>query len=311
MRLLCAILFLSGLGACDPGGPAQADVARSEVDQKVPPARQSVDPLQFADYWYTGQGELNSYALTQWRYGEARSGQAVLVFVTEPFSFSRRIKLERPETAGADKLRVLKLNHLRKFPTGVYDYSMMTSVFTPVDRQRFPHTLKLSASSQEWCGQTFLQIDREDENYRLRLFSYFESEGEQERRVKAAMLEDELWTRLRLDPAQFAQGQIVELIPAAHYLRLYHQPLMPRQARIRYEPQERGTWLVVEYLHLPRTLRIRFEEQFPWRILEWREEDDQGLLTTAVLKKSMRLPYWEHHSNDDLPLRDSLGLSCF
>lgn len=312
MRILpCAILFLWGVAACNPGGSGQADVVRSEVDQQPSAARQSVDPFQFAEYWYTGQGELNSYALTQWRYGEPRAGQAVLVFVTEPFSFSRHLKLDRPETAGTDKLQVLKLNHLRRFPTGVYDYSMMTSVFTPVDLHRYPHTLKLSASLQEWCGHTFLQINLDGKKYRSRLFSYFESEGEQEHHVKAVMLEDELWTRLRLDPAQFTQGQLVELIPAAHYLRLNHQPLVPRQARIRYESQERGTWLVVEYLHLPRTLRIRFEEQFPWRILEWREEDDRGPLTTAVLKKSMRLPYWEHQRNDDLPLRDSLGLSCF
>ncbi|RMD69292.1 MAG: hypothetical protein D6818_10490, partial [Bacteroidetes bacterium] len=154
------------------------------------------------------------------------------------------------------------------------------------------------------------QFNLAGKKYRMRLFSYFESEGDQDREVKAVLLEDEIFNRLRLDPAQFQDEQVVELIPAAHYLRLHHQAAVPRQARIRHQQQESGTWLIVEYLHLPRTLRIRYETEFPYRVLEW-QEDDEGQLTRAVLKRTLRLPYWEHHDNDDLPLRDSLQLLCF
>lgn len=308
LPLWSAVLLL--FTACDAPDDAPASVVRSEVEKSEAAPANPVDPRRFAEYWYSGQGELNSYALTQWRYGEPRAGEAVLVFVTEPFSKSRQVKLDQPEVDPTDEVSVLKLNHIRKFPTGVYDYSMMTSVFTPVDSRKYPQTLKLTSSSQEWCGHTFMQFNLKGRKYRMRLFSYFESEGDQERELKAAMLEDEVFTRLRLDPSRFGDEQVLELIPAAHYLRLHHQPAVPRQARIRHQQQESGAWLIVEYLHLPRTLRIRYETEFPYRILEWQEDDD-GQLTRAVLKQTMRLPYWQHHDNDDLPLRDSLQLMCF
>ncbi len=308
LPLWSAVLLL--YAACQTPDDAPASVVRSDVEKPeaatVPPA----DPRQFTDYWYSGQGELNSYALTQWRYGEPRQGDAVLVFVTEPFSEKKQVKLDHPEADPTDEVSVLKLNHIRKFPTGVYDYSMMTSVFTPVDSRRYPRTLKLTATSQEWCGHTFMQFNLKGKQYRTQLFSYFESEGDQDRELKAALLEDEIFTRLRLDPAMFQDEQVLELIPAAHYLRLHHQAAVPRQARIRHQRQESGTWLIVEYLHLPRTLRIRYETEFPYRILEWLEDDD-GRLTRAVLRQTLRLPYWQHHDNDDLPLRDSLQLRCF
>ncbi len=308
LPLWSAVLLLCA--ACHAPDDAPASVVRSDVEKPEVAAADPADPRQFTDYWYSGQGELNSYALTQWRYGEPRQGEAVLVFVTEPFSEKKQVKLDHPEADPADEVSVLKLNHIRKFPTGVYDYSMMTSVFTPVDSRNYPQTLKLTATSQEWCGHTFMQFNLKGRQYRMQLFSYFESEGDRAQEVRAAMFEDEIFSRLRLDPAMFRDEQVLELIPAAHYLRLHHQAAMPRQARIRHQQQESGTWLIVEYLHLPRTLRIRYETEFPYRILEWQEDDD-GRLTRAVLRQTLRLPYWQHHDNADLPLRDSLQLICF
>ena len=48
----------------------------------------------FRDYWYDGKAEITSYALQQARYGELHTGEAVLVFVTEPFSKSKQVKLD-------------------------------------------------------------------------------------------------------------------------------------------------------------------------------------------------------------------------
>ena len=44
----------------------------------------------FDNYWHAGKAELNSYNLTQSRYGEARAGKAVLIFVTEDVSKKSR-----------------------------------------------------------------------------------------------------------------------------------------------------------------------------------------------------------------------------
>ena len=77
------------------------------------------DQLSFGDYWYQGEAELNRYDLKQFRYGEMRGGDAVLIFVTEDFLTDKQVKYEygpKPESAAT----VLKMNATRKFITGIY-----------------------------------------------------------------------------------------------------------------------------------------------------------------------------------------------
>ena len=88
------------------------------------------DHKTFGDYWYQGKAEITSYEMEQARYGEIRKGHAVLIFVTEDFSKSKQVKLDNPQKDPEDAVKILKLNFVRKFITGIYPYSIMTSVFT-------------------------------------------------------------------------------------------------------------------------------------------------------------------------------------
>ena len=259
---------------------------------------------EFADYWYQGQAELSSYELDIIRYGEPRRGDAVLIFVTEDFSRSRHVKLDYPEQAGDDKVSVLKLNAIWKFPTGIYDYSLMGSLFTPVDLQAFPHSLKMSCSVQDWCGQAYFQLNRDKKDYVLRQYSYFETEGDQSYQVGPDLLEDELFTRIRINPGSVPEGEI-DLLPGGFHARLKHLPLKPKRARIQFQAT---TQCVVEYLHLDRTLRINFETAFPHRILSWSEEEGQRVVVSGKLRKTLQTAYWTKNSNEYLPLRDTLEL---
>ena len=132
---------------------------------------------EFKNYWFQGKAEITSYQLKQARYGEIRQGKAVMVFVTEDFSRSKQVKLDQPQKASSDAVKVMKLNLTKKFKTGVYPYSMMQSVFTPVDLAKSPHSLKVTTSSQEWCGHTFTQLNLGSDAYSVQAYSYFESEG--------------------------------------------------------------------------------------------------------------------------------------
>lgn len=85
-------------------------------------------PEGFNAYWYAGKAEISSYNVTQERYGEIRQAEQVNIFVTEDFSASKQVKLDNP--AGGDPVPVLKLNSIRRFHTGIYDYSIMQSSFT-------------------------------------------------------------------------------------------------------------------------------------------------------------------------------------
>ena len=70
----------------------------------------------------------------------------------------------------------MKLNHLRQFQTGIYDYSTMTSVFARV-ALGWP-VRKVSFSSQDWCGQVWHQLLPASGRIDGILHSYFEGEAD-------------------------------------------------------------------------------------------------------------------------------------
>ncbi len=261
----------------------------------------------FAEYWYAGEAEVNTYELKQSRYGEMRDGEAIMVFVTEDFSKSKHVKMDQPGKEANDKVSIMKLNFLKRFVTGIYDYSMMESVFTPIDIEKFPHSLKTTTSSQDWCGHSFTQLNLEGEKYRYNQFSYFENEGDVTEKILADLIEDELWNRLRIDPESIKEGNY-ELIPSSFYSRLSHDPLSPRQARITYNKDNEINYLVLEYMHLDRTLTIGYAPNFPYKILSWTEVQDGEIMSKGKLKSSMKSAYWGQHDNHHEFLRDSLGI---
>lgn len=299
--LISGVLFLTAnLTSCDTVENTETAAASSLVNK--------VKNNDFADYWYQGEAEVSSYQLEQARYGEIRNGDAVFVYVTEDFSKSKQVKLDNAAAAGDDKISVLKLNTLRKFKTGIYDYSMMESIFTPVDIKNNPRTLKTTTSSQDWCGHSFTQFNLEDDQYKIKEFSYFESEGDKTIKTDDALLEDELWTRLRINPGSIPEGT-VELIPGTFFTRLKHTELTPKQATISIQKGEGVSILNVVYLHLERSLTVRFESEFPFKILYFKENNGAGDVTQAVLKKSLKSAYWAKNSNRFAGLRDSLELT--
>ena len=83
-------------------------------------------PPGFWDHWGDGSAELAGYRLTQPRYGQARRGEAVFVTVTEEFTRATRVK---SDGGHGDEYPILKLNEVRDFQTGVYDYNVLTSSF--------------------------------------------------------------------------------------------------------------------------------------------------------------------------------------
>ncbi len=274
-------------------------------------------PVTFGDYWYQGQAEITSYTLKQARYGELHDGDAVLIFVTEDFSVQKQVKLDRPDQAGDDAVKVLKLNALRNFNTGVYPYTVMTSAFTPLDRERYPKTLKITTSVQEWCGHAFVQLNLQDDQYRVQQYSYFESEGDRVANLEDALPEDEIWTTIRLNPDDLPTGEVT-MIPGTLYQRFDHTVWRTVNATAILMPDAREpdvmVYNLVYYPELNRTLTIRFKRDFPHEIESWEEVEfasdgtTEELVTTAVRNKRVMLDYWTKNSVVDVQLRRQLGL---
>ncbi|MDA8693496.1 hypothetical protein N9L92_05475 [Saprospiraceae bacterium] len=267
---------------------------------------------QFDKYWYDGTAELTRYELKQSRYGEVHTGDAVLIFVTEEFRTDKQVKYE-----GGDRKNVvpiLKLNLTKKFITGVYPYSLMTSIFTPIDVN--DKTIKISTSSQEWCGHTFGQLNREGDGYRSRLFSYFQSENDQDYKIKDAITEDGLWTTLRMSPDALPAGDI-DIIPGTQYLMLTHTPAKKASATATKKAHQDEslsdkllTKYTLQYNNLDRILDIVYESEFPYNIVAWEERSKSGNspATTARMTNQIKSPYWGKHDNKDRALRKELGL---
>ena len=302
--LIAALAVLIGLnGGCGMVGDGTDD-ARDK-------------PVTFGDYWYQGKAEISSYTLKQARYGELHDGDAVLIFVTEDFSARKQVKLDRPDEAGDDAVKVLKLNALREFNTGVYPYTVMTSAFTPVERDRYPRTLKITTSVQEWCGHAFVQLNRLDDQYYVQQYSYFESEGDRVTDLKDAIPEDEIWTTIRLNPDDLPTGNVT-MIPGTLYQRFDHTAWRTVNATAILMPDVRQPDLMVYnlvyYPELNRTLTIRFKKDFPHEIESWEEVEfasdgtTEELVTTAALNKRLMLDYWTKNSVEDVGLRAELGL---
>ncbi len=296
MKNLLFILTFLCLISCD----SYSQVQLEPVDNKL-----------FNDYWYAGEAELTSYELQQARYGEIHQGHAVLVFVTEPFSASKQVKLDYPGKAGDDNVSVLKLNLTKKFVTGIYPYSMMSSIFTPISYDRYPNTLKVSTSSQEWCGHTFMQLNLEKNHYSLTGLSYFESEGDIKEKLDRTYLEDEIWTKIRINPATLPTGSI-QVIPGTFHLRLKHIEAGSKTAQASLKVLENSAFSEIAHHQYSlqyddRSLTIYFEKNFPFQILGW-EETSRGLTTKAVKKEAIKSPYWQKNSNADRELRKRLGL---
>ncbi|WP_026997850.1 hypothetical protein [Flectobacillus major] len=282
------------------------------------PAKTTIPTAQdatFRTYWYNGQAEINTYTLDKVRYGQLNQGEAVLVFVTEDFRTDTQVKLESNQKNLATS--VLKLNFIQKFTTGIYDYSLMNSTFTPVDTQLFPHALKTSFSAQEWCGHVYSQLNLKGKQYWLEGKSYFEKEVQQDTSLKVTWLEDELWNRIRLSPASLPVDDF-DIIPSLESSRLQHRPLAPTACRGTLQVYT-GTVFVgnalqaysVAFLNQNRVLTIVFENVFPYKIVGWTDvfsQKGKTFTTQAILKKTLKIDYWNKNKPENTSLRDSLLL---
>ncbi|TWO31708.1 septum formation inhibitor Maf [Seonamhaeicola sediminis] len=260
---------------------------------------------EFKDYWYAGEAEISSYELEQARYGETRTGKAVLIYVTEDFLPKLQVKANNQS---AKNIAVLKLNTTKNFNTGIYPYSIMQSVFYPVSNNQ--HALKVSSSIQEWCGHVYTQLNNRDK-FEIMSHSYFEGEADQQFNLNKSILENELFTQLRINPKSLPEGSL-EIIPSFEFCRLSHKEIKPYKAIARLK----GNDYEVNYPELDRTLSITFNPEFPYQILGWEETYKSGfgsnsktLTTKAILSKRIKSSYWNKNSNKHEFIRDSLNLN--
>ena len=258
-------------------------------------------PANFGEYWYAGTAEITSYNLSQSRYGEIHDGTAVTIFVTEDFDPKQQVKADKRKDSNTP---ILKFNRTKKFNTGIYPYSIMTSIFNTVNDTR--HSLKVVNSIQEWCGQTYMQLNNR-EQFEIQANSYFQSEGDKNFSIEKTWLEDEIWNLIRLNPEELPKGEF-NSIPSFEYANLTHKEVKAYNAMAGVFKGDKTSDYFISYPQLQRKLTITFNNEFPHTIEKWEETNPNGQVTTATIIKRIQSPYWSKNTNKFSVLRDSLGL---
>lgn len=295
------LLFFLGISSCNSKG---ADKGQLERESSTPSSE------EFKNYWYQGKAEISSYELEQARYGQIRKGEQILLFVTEDQSKTQHQKLNNPKAHPEDAVKVMKMNRTKKFTTGIYPYSMMNSVFTPVHISQKENTYRSTTSSQEWCGHTFTLIDRWENELEVQLHSYFISEGDTSFQLKRAYLEDAIYNRIRIAPEKLPTGSI-NIIPGSFFQRFKHTLIRIEKAEAKLSKGEQFNTYEIIYQNLDREIEITFEKSFPYRIEKVEEtytDGDQELTSIATRKATIVNDYWNRNSLQDTVLRKKLLL---
>ena len=263
--------------------------------------------------WGDGKAELSGYAVTTSRYGAPREGKVALIYVTEPMDRRNWIKDDAGDVPASERVNVLKLNNVLKFQTGIYPYSVMTSVFASVDGpagERFS-PVKIAMTVQEWCGSVYQRVMPADGQFVGESRSYFHSEGDSETTVKVStgtLYEDALLIQLRELDGPFAGGNdwAGSIVPSLWSARKRHAPLVAMPATIKREDAKRNgapvTRFTVTYGSVITTYDV--EKAAPRRVLGWKSKDGEE----GTILKTTRLPYWKLNQPGDEKYLKELGL---
>ncbi len=311
--LLALLLAVSAalLAARIVPSPASRAIAaeKSGADSKEAQSPPFPDEA-FWKAWGDGQAELCGYDLTFSRYGGARQGTAVTIFVTEPFSNELRVKADPGKHSDSDEFQVIKLNLMQDFPTGVYDYNLMTSTFValePVNGLPSGSPTKVSFSAQEWCGHVYQQALFDKKGVRLASHSYWDGEADEARVLgekKEAVAEEALLLWARGFAAPFlepGEWKTVPMLPSMQTARLLHRPMEWTQATLSRSDKTRPVTVPAGVLECEtwkaeiqgpgggHFWTIDVEAAPPRRIVRW----ETTLGVKAELLAGERMKYWE------------------
>ena len=268
--------------------------------------------------WGDGLAELDGYSLVQPRYGAPREGTAVLVFVTEDMSDSARVKADPGKHPASDVYPVMKLNFVKDFQTGIYDYNVLTSTFVKTEDIAAP-PMKVSFSSQEWCGHVYAQWLRQVDKLVGISHSYFDGEGDATSELAippGGIFEDQLpilVRGLRGDWLAPGEKRTAPLLPTALTSRLLHRtPAFSEATFSRSASSIELTTVLGTVRAFTITVDVKAGERTTYTIEDGPERRLLGWISTsgedATLLGSKRLAYWKLHEIGDEKYLHDIGL---
>ena len=304
-RLILSVILIGGMTqSCSDVYKNKITIGKDSVEKDAIELSQN----RFNAYWYNGEAEITSYKLNQSRYGEIHEGHSVLIYVTEQFLPKKQLKANKPSNTNVP---VLKLNSTKKYLTGIYPYSIMSSVFSPINGGG--HAVKSTFSYQEWCGQTYVQLNNRDK-FEIESHSYFEGDGDKEMKLKKAYLENDIWTTIRISPNELPIGNH-EMIPSLEFLTMQQKEIKSYAVITSQENKGGFSYYNIDYPELDRKLVIQYNSEFPFIIEGWEEtfksdfvRDGVELTSRAERLSTIKSDYWNKNKTSDRFIRNQLNL---
>lgn len=250
------------------------------------PPPQTASSWRHDSLWDDGLAEFATYEVTWSRYGEHYAGRGILVLVKEPWAPDVGVKADTPRPDGFD---VLKINHLRDVPTGIYTYHQAASIFLRRDSGAL---VKLTSSSSEACGITTARL-RGDV---LETSSYFDGQGDRRTAWPAGAWPWEALPAVLRSYVVAEAPRSIEVFPSLldsrlPELRSRTWSLTKTRPDAFEVPAGRFDAVSLELRHEDETMTWVFDRAFPHVLLQYRDEEG----TEYRLAKVERLPYWNQH----------------
>ena len=262
-------------------------------------------PQDFWVHWSDGRAEVSTYKLERPRYGEPRVGLIHLIYVTEPFSKSKRVKVNDYRYDDPDHTIALKLNVVESWRTGVYEYRLMTSHFFDAHDNLKP--LKSTFSSQEWCGVSFEESTWTEDQLVIDGKSYFEGESRLLHFNAHGRFTDQLLVIARGLQSGGPRSAIFpeRLIESPKQRFLSHRAAVDYRAEMERKDPIRLETVVGSVDSVPihyvlsdgRACAMSVEAAQPFRIMGWRCEGGER----ADLIETSRTAYWRSTRRVDEP----------
>lgn len=261
--------------------PCYADDTSSTIT-----LRQAINSEYYmTPFWDDGKAEVARYRATRVIYGAQRQHETILITVSEDFDTATYTKAEPPygETA---LLPVIKFTIIATIQTPNYPYHFMTTSFIERDDPTTP--VKLSTSSQEWCGVTSRVFERWTVASRERFQSYWQTEGAGSRAVALRagdLFEEDLPVVLRA--LKFADGLHASFRLASNVTVARTPPITISPAVIRVAVEDE-LWQVRINAADGRAIRLAFDPTRNDVLQSMEHSDGRALELSEVSRKA----YW-------------------
>ena len=241
--------------------------------QESKPKVETVVPINqetnktFTDYWKKDKIEITTYELKE---DSILVGEGSLTFSIDYVEGVNK----------TDSIQVLHSDFSGKIHKENYDYSAMTSTYSPLNQTLRPHATKVINSVQEPAINSFLELSQIPKSYEIESHNTFKEKTKKHFILERKNLEDELWAKIRMNPNDLPTGDI-EIIPSFAYWQSVRKSPNIYEAKAVLKDylgtEFTGKKLKIyslEYPDLKRNLSIVFEGDFPFEIVGWKRMSD-------------------------------------